>query len=77
MQHTVTSLSNDSFSMNENNDCSVRSYSVFAGIPYLDSHQLHRYAGRKSRKGTPQHCSSQLINLVEHEGYACDDCYWY
>lgn len=71
MQHTLVSLNDASNEYGERADCHVRAYSVFAGISYSDSHDLHKSLGRKKCGGTNWNWVSQLINVIDHEGYSC------
>lgn len=46
-------LFEQSRSMNEQHDCSVRAVTVVSGKPYEDVHDVFTQCGRKNRKRTP------------------------
>lgn len=44
-------LSEESFKLNENNDCTVKAMAVLTGKPYAEVHAAFKAAGRKDRQG--------------------------
>lgn len=50
----------------ENNDCSVISLSIAAGIPYEEAHRIHRKNGREDYCGTK---FKELISSYKEAGF--------
>lgn len=66
MTHTIDSISNDSRSMNETNDCTVRAIVATTGRPYKDVHAALKARGRRNRKGAYDH---QWLPTIEDMGF--------
>ena len=62
MTHTIQSMADDSRSMNEGRDCTVRGLAAVTGLSYDKCHAALKANGRRNRKGCYRHPWEKAAN---------------